>query len=93
MNGREVRSNVISSQIELHTLYGGVVPEIWFEKAYRKNQSGNPAALKEADTALEEIDAVGVTYGPDWSERFCWSGRGESDQLCKKYSLDRRASY
>ena len=64
VNGREVRSNVISSQIELHTLYGGVVPEIASRKHIEKINQVILQALKEADTALEEIDAVGVTYGP-----------------------------
>ena len=64
VNGREVRSNVISSQIELHTLYGGVVPEIASRKHIEKINQVILQALKEADTALEEIDAVSVTYGP-----------------------------
>ena len=64
VNGREVRSNVISSQIELHTLYGGVVPEIASRKHIEKINQVILQALKEADAALEEIDAVGVTYGP-----------------------------
>ncbi len=63
-NGREVLSNVISSQIDLHTLYGGVVPEI----ASRKHvENINPVireALAEAKMTLDDIDAIGVTYGP-----------------------------
>lgn len=64
VNGREVRSNVISSQIALHTLYGGVVPEIASRKHIEKINQVITQALEDADTTLEEIDAVGVTYGP-----------------------------
>jgi len=63
-NGREVLSNVISSQIALHTLYGGVVPEIASRKHIEKINQVIEAALSEADVALHDIDAVGVTYGP-----------------------------
>ena len=63
-NGREVLSNVISSQIELHKLYGGVVPEIASRKHVEKINPVIREALKEADIKLEDIDAIGVTYGP-----------------------------
>ncbi|MCI8667213.1 MAG: tRNA (adenosine(37)-N6)-threonylcarbamoyltransferase complex transferase subunit TsaD [Dorea sp.] len=63
-NGRDVRSNVISSQIALHTLYGGVVPEIASRKHIEKINQVIETALKEAQVSLEEIDAIGVTYGP-----------------------------
>ena len=63
-NGREVLSNIISSQIALHTLYGGVVPEIASRKHIEKINKVIVAALSEAGVTLEEIDAVGVTYGP-----------------------------
>lgn len=64
VNGREVRSNVISSQIALHTLYGGVVPEIASRKHIEKINQVITQALEDADTTLEEVDAIGVTYGP-----------------------------
>ena len=64
VNGRDVRSNVISSQIALHTLYGGVVPEIASRKHIEKINQVITEALHQADTSLDEIDAVGVTYGP-----------------------------
>ena len=63
-NGREVLSNVISSQIELHKLYGGVVPEIASRKHVEKINQVIQAALDEAHVSLQEIDAIGVTYGP-----------------------------
>ena len=63
-NGREVLSNVISSQIALHTLYGGVVPEIASRKHIEKINQVIEEALKEAEVTLDDIDAIGVTYGP-----------------------------
>lgn len=63
-NGRDVLSNVISSQIALHTLYGGVVPEIASRKHIEKINQVIEEALREADVTLEEIDVIGVTYGP-----------------------------
>lgn len=63
-NGRNVLSNIISSQIELHTLYGGVVPEIASRKHIEKINQVIEEALEKANTALEEITAIAVTYGP-----------------------------
>ena len=63
-NGREVLSNVISSQIALHTLYGGVVPEIASRKHIEKINQVIQEALDEAHETLDDIDAIGVTYGP-----------------------------
>ena len=63
-NGREVLSNVISSQIALHTLYGGVVPEIASRKHIEKINVDIEEALAEAHMTLDDIDAIGVTYGP-----------------------------
>lgn len=63
-NGREVLSNIISSQIELHKLYGGVVPEIASRKHVEKINQVIDEALNEAGMQLENIDAICVTYGP-----------------------------
>ena len=63
-NGREVLSNVISSQIALHTLYGGVVPEIASRKHIEKINQVIEEALTEANMELGQMDAIGVTYGP-----------------------------
>ena len=63
-NGREVLSNVISSQIALHTLYGGVVPEIASRKHIKAINYVIERALTEANVTLEDITAIGVTYGP-----------------------------
>ena len=63
-NGREVLSNVISSQIALHTLYGGVVPEIASRKHIEKINQVIEEALSEAGITLKDITAIAVTYGP-----------------------------
>jgi N6-L-threonylcarbamoyladenine synthase len=63
-NGREVLSNVISSQIELHKLFGGVVPEIASRKHIEKINQVIDEALEEAGIALQDVDAIAVTYGP-----------------------------
>ncbi len=63
-NGRTVLSNIISSQIDLHKLYGGVVPKIASRKHIEKINQVIEEALCEADCSLDDIDAIGVTYGP-----------------------------
>ena len=63
-NGRTILSNVISSQIELHKLYGGVVPEIASRKHIEKINQVIEEALSEAGVTLDDLDAIGVTYGP-----------------------------
>ncbi len=63
-NGREVLSNVISSQIALHTIYGGVVPEIASRKHIEKINQVTEEALREAGMSLADMDAIAVTYGP-----------------------------
>nr|WP_308627186.1 tRNA (adenosine(37)-N6)-threonylcarbamoyltransferase complex transferase subunit TsaD [uncultured Eisenbergiella sp.] len=63
-NGREVLSNVIYSQIDLHTLYGGVVPEIASRKHIEKVNQVIEKALSDAGITLKEVTAVAVTYGP-----------------------------
>lgn len=63
-NGREVKSNIIASQIELHKLYGGVVPEIASRKHIEKINQVVDEALSEAELTLDDMDAICVTYGP-----------------------------
>lgn len=63
-NGRTILSNVISSQIELHKLYGGVVPEIASRKHIEKINQVIEEALEQAGVTLDDLDAIGVTYGP-----------------------------
>lgn len=63
-NGRTILSNVISSQIELHKLYGGVVPEIASRKHIEKINQVIEEALEQANVTLDDLDAIGVTYGP-----------------------------
>ncbi|MBO4902354.1 MAG: tRNA (adenosine(37)-N6)-threonylcarbamoyltransferase complex transferase subunit TsaD [Lachnospiraceae bacterium] len=62
--GRTVLSNVISSQIDIHTLYGGVVPEIASRKHTERINQVIREALSDAGAALKDIDAIAVTYGP-----------------------------
>ncbi len=63
-NGREVLSNIISSQIALHTVYGGVVPEIASRRHIEKINQVIEEALEKAGKTLEDITAIAVTYGP-----------------------------
>ena len=63
-NGREVLSNIISSQIVIHRKFGGVVPEIASRKHIENIMPVIDAALQEAKVSLDKIDAVAVTYGP-----------------------------
>ncbi len=64
VNGRDVRSNIISSQIDLHTVYGGVVPEIASRKHVENINYVIQEALDTAGVTLDDLDAVAVTYGP-----------------------------
>ncbi len=63
-NGREVLSNAISSQIDIHTLYGGVVPEIASRKHIERINQVIKEGLSQAGVTLADIDAIAVTYGP-----------------------------
>ena len=64
LDGRDVRSNIISSQIETHKLYGGVVPEIASRQHLTNVNWVVDSALEEAGASMDEIDVIGVTYGP-----------------------------
>jgi len=64
VNGREVMSNIISSQIDIHTKFGGVVPEVASRKHIEAISFVAEQALKEAKLSFQDIDAIGVTYGP-----------------------------
>ena len=64
VNGRQVLSNVISSQIDIHTLYGGVVPEIASRKHTERITQVIRQGLEEAGKTLQDLDAIAVTYGP-----------------------------
>lgn len=63
-DGREILSNIISSQIEIHKLYGGVVPEIASRHHLENINAVIEQAMTEADVTRDDIDAIGVTYGP-----------------------------
>ena len=64
VDGTKVKSNIIYSQIDLHTLYGGVVPEIASRKHVEKINQVIRGALDEAGMIWDDIDAIAVTYGP-----------------------------
>ena len=63
-DGRLIKSNIISTQIPDHTLYGGVVPEIASRKHVERIDRVIKMALEEADTDLFSLDAIACTYGP-----------------------------
>lgn len=63
-NGREILSNIISSQIEIHKKYGGVVPEVASRKHIENISSVVKEALEESKLGIDDIDAIAVTYGP-----------------------------
>lgn len=63
-NGREVLSNVISSQIDIHEKFGGVVPEIASRNHVEAISNVTKKALEEAKVTMEDIDAIACTYGP-----------------------------
>jgi len=63
-DGREMLSSVISSQIELHRPYGGVVPELASREHLAKIDPIVDAALEKAGVLLDGIDAIAVTQGP-----------------------------
>ena len=64
VDGRNVKSNVISTQIPVHTLYGGVVPEIASRKHIERINVVIREALDQAGETLDDMDAIAVTYGP-----------------------------
>lgn len=64
VDGREVLSNIIASQIDVHKKYGGVVPEVASRMHIEVISSVVQEALTEANLTFKDIDAIGVTYGP-----------------------------
>lgn len=62
--GRNVLSNIISSQIDIHKQYGGVVPEIASRHHLTNVNTVVDRAMKEADVSMDQVDMIGVTYGP-----------------------------
>jgi len=63
-DGRKILSNVINSQIEIHTIYGGVVPEIASRNHIQNISEITKIAVKKAKISLEDIDVIACTYGP-----------------------------
>ncbi len=63
-DGREILSNIINSQISIHTRFGGVVPEIASRRHLENINDVIGAALEEAGVTINDVDLAGVTYGP-----------------------------
>ena len=63
-NGKEVVSSVVSSQIDVHSRFGGVVPEIASRMHIENISPVLLNCLKEANMSVEDVDAIAVTYGP-----------------------------
>ncbi len=69
-DGNRILSNVVSSQVELHARYGGVVPELASREHVQAMVPVLDEALREASVVLDGIDAIAVTHGPASRERF-----------------------
>ncbi len=63
-NGREILSNIISSQVDQHKKFGGVVPEVASRKHVENISYVINEALEIAGVTFKDIDMIGVTYGP-----------------------------
>lgn len=63
-NGRDILSNIIASQIDIHTKFGGVVPEVASRMHIEAVAAVTEEAMKKADITFSDLDAVAVTYGP-----------------------------
>ena len=87
VNGRKVLSNVISSQIDIHKLYGGVVPEIASRKHIEQINQVIEQAFVDAEKTLDDVDGICVRCPP--GRRRC----SKSNQLCQRKTIDRSASY
>lgn len=81
-NGREVLSNIINSQIEIHKKYGGVVPEIASRKHVDVISYVVHEALENANMTFSDIDVISCTYGPRFG--WCFTCRNE---LCQGFKL------
>ena len=83
-NGREVLSNVINSQIDIHTEYGGVVPEIASRCHTEVINQVTKQALKDANLNLKDVDVISCTYGPGLvRSTFSWCIICKGASICK----------
>lgn len=93
-NGRRILSNVVFSQIDLHALYGGVVPEIASRAHVEACDRVVDQALEQAGMTLQEVDACAVTYGPGLVGRAAYrSELHEGPELCRGQAADSRQPY
>src|SRR6266480_3272731 len=72
VDGREMLSSFVASQIEIHLKYGGVVPELASREHLRQIVLVVREAIAQAEMELSNVDAIGVTQGPGWWGH-CWS--------------------
>ncbi|MBL0389352.1 tRNA (adenosine(37)-N6)-threonylcarbamoyltransferase complex transferase subunit TsaD [Tumebacillus sp. ITR2] len=82
-DGNEILSNVVSSQIEIHKRFGGVVPEVASRRHVENVNDVVEEALTQAGMTIDDLSAVGVTYGPglvgallvgvSWAKALCWA--------------------
>lgn len=93
VNGRDVRSNVISSQIALHTLYGGVVPEIASRKHIEKINQVIGQALSDAGMTLDDMVRSVSPTARGLLEHCLSEWRRQKPQLCQKAATGGCASY
>ena len=85
-DGRTVLSNIISSQIDEHKLYGGVVPEIASRRHTENISSVCQMALDEANLTMNDIDAIGATYAPGLIGALL-VGLNFAKGLCLRYNI------
>ena len=63
-NGTKLLSNVIASQVDIHSSYGGIVPEVASRQHIRDMVPTLERALKDCELGLEDLDVIAVTHGP-----------------------------
>ena len=74
-DGRAVLANVVSSQDQVHSPYGGVVPELASRQHIQNILPIVDGALKKAGVTVQDLDGMAVTYGPGWLDLYWWDCR------------------
>ena len=93
-DGRHIVSNAVFSQIDLHTIYGGVVPEIASRAHVDACDRMIDRALLEGGMKLKDVDALAVTYGPGAGRRAVDRRQlYEGLELCFRQAADPRQSH
>lgn len=76
IDGRDLRANVVASQVDLHARYGGVFPEVASRAHIEQIYPVVEQALGEAAMGLQDLNAIAVTQGPGLPDRWLWSQYG-----------------